>query len=288
MSSEYTFTPADPFRMVIEEGKVHEFARATHSRCPEHLRTWDPISPITFLASHRLWMEEQNSAWRGIRRDMRGVLHGEEEFVFHTMPPVAGTVLTARQFVERNYEKQGRRGGAMTFTELVTRFWTESEDDPIAEERTVTIRRHVLSEPGGTSGSSPASPTAPAPTGSALFERQEPPLTVTDFVKYQGASGDFNPIHHDTAFAARSGYPSPFAVGMLAAGIAANLVSEYLGGEERGSGRVRRLRTRWHDQAWPGDALIFRGIRLDNDRLQVDVFRPNGALHLVAWADSDA
>ena len=44
------------------------------------------------------------------------------------------------------------------------------------------------------------------------------PLTVTDFVRYQGASGDMNPIHHDTAFARQAGYPGPFAVGMLQAG----------------------------------------------------------------------
>src|SRR6478609_3004077 len=31
-----------------------------------------------------------------------------------------------------------------------------------------------------------------------------PPLTRTDFVKYQGASGDFHPLHHDEQYAHES------------------------------------------------------------------------------------
>ena len=35
------------------------------------------------------------------------------------------------------------------------------------------------------------------------------PITRTDVVRYQGASGDFNPVHHDEPFALASGYPAP-------------------------------------------------------------------------------
>ena len=35
---------------------------------------------------------------------------------------------------------------------------------------------------------------------------EDGPLTVTDFVRYQGASGDMNPIHHDTGFAQKAGF----------------------------------------------------------------------------------
>jgi acyl dehydratase len=278
MAAEHAFLPAEPFRMPVEEGKIHEFARATRSRCPDHLREFDPVAPVTFLASHRLWMSEQNSAWRGITRDLRGVLHGEEEFLLHGPPPAAGTQLTARQSVERSYDKQGGRGGAMTFTELVTRFWTADEDRPVAEERTITIRRHTLPQAGGATPSAPA--VAPEP-GERLFEHEEPPLTVTDFVKYQGASGDFNPIHHDTAFAVGAGNPGPFAVGMLSAGIAANLITERLGADA-----VRRFRVRWQNQAWPGDALVYRGTRLADGRVHLHVLRPDGSAHLTAWAET--
>ena len=51
--------------------------------------------------------------------------------------------------------------------------------------------------------------------GQALPEVRVDKLTRTDFVKYAGASGDFNPIHHDQVFAEASGNPTVFAMGML-------------------------------------------------------------------------
>ena len=59
--------------------------------------------------------------------------------------------------------------------------------------------------------------------------REYGPLTRTDFVRYQGASGDFNPIHHDDEFAQSAGYPTVFSVGMLQAGILASYATDWLG-----------------------------------------------------------
>ena len=42
--------------------------------------------------------------------------------------------------------------------------------------------------------------------GFAPDPRTDNPLKVSDFVRYQGASGDFNPIHHDPEFAAKAGF----------------------------------------------------------------------------------
>ena len=50
------------------------------------------------------------------------------------------------------------------------------------------------------------------------------PLTRTDFVRYQGASGDMNPIHHDEEFAKSAGFPIVFSVGMLQAGVLGTLL----------------------------------------------------------------
>jgi len=77
--------------MVVEEGKIREFARATRSWSAEHFRPRDPVSPVTFLASSALWMGEENSAWQGVTRDFANILHGEQEFSFHGPPPTAGT-----------------------------------------------------------------------------------------------------------------------------------------------------------------------------------------------------
>jgi acyl dehydratase len=80
--------------------------------------------------------------------------------------------------------------------------------------------------------------------------RTFPPLTRTDFVKYQGASGDFHPLHHDEPFAQATGFPTVFSVGMLQAGMLATYVTDWLGAEE-----IRRFKVRFVEQVWPGDEL---------------------------------
>jgi len=88
--------------------------------------------------------------------------------------------------------------------------------------------------------------------GEKLPERTFGPLTRTDFVRYQGASGDFNPIHHDEEFAKSAGFPSVFSVGMLQAGILGTYCTEWLGAEN-----VRRFAVQFREQVWPGDHLRF-------------------------------
>ena len=83
---------------------------------------------------------------------------------------------------------------------------------------------------------------------------EDGPLTVTDFVRYQGASGDMNPIHHDTEFAQKAGFPKPFAVGMLQAGVLATYVTDWLG-----AANVRRFGVQFREQVWPGDTLTCTG-----------------------------
>lgn len=76
------------------------------------------------------------------------------------------------------------------------------------------------------------------------------PMTRTDYVKYQGASGDFHPLHHDEEYARSVGFPSVFSVGMFQAGLLATYVTDWLGVEE-----IRRFKVRFVDQMWPGDEL---------------------------------
>jgi acyl dehydratase len=80
------------------------------------------------------------------------------------------------------------------------------------------------------------------------------PITRTDIVRYQGASGDMNPIHHDEPFAAAAGYPAPLAVGMFGAGVLHGWGAAWLGPEH-----VRRVRMRWKDPVFPGDVLTCSG-----------------------------
>ncbi|MCU1458505.1 MAG: MaoC domain protein dehydratase [Actinomycetia bacterium] len=125
----------------------------------------------------------------------------------------------------------------------------------------------------------------------AVGDEREPfvdqPLTITDFVRYQGASGDMNPIHHDTGFAQKAGYPTPFAVGMLQASVLGTYVTDWLGPEN-----IRRFRVQFREQAWPGDVLTYTGVvtdvRTEGDETLVDVelacTRQTGGVHLKGWA----
>ena len=117
--------------------------------------------------------------------------------------------------------------------------------------------------------------------------REDRPLAVTDFVRYQGASGDMNPIHHDTEFAQKAGFPQPFAVGMLAAGVLASWATDWLG-----AANVRRFKVQWREQAWPGDVLTYSGAVVDKREekgrrlvdVEMTVTRQTGGTHLKGWA----
>ena len=86
--------------------------------------------------------------------------------------------------------------------------------------------------------------------GARLPERTFGPVTLTNIVRYQGASGDMNPIHHDDEFARAAGFPAAIGVGMLGAGWLAAYCTEHLGEET-----IRRFRTRF-------SAVVYRGDRL--------------------------
>ncbi|MGB9986054.1 MaoC family dehydratase [Salarchaeum japonicum] len=82
------------------------------------------------------------------------------------------------------------------------------------------------------------------------FERVSEDVSREDFVRYAGASGDFNPIHYDEPHAQEAGYPSVFGQGMFTAGVASALVRETFG-----LAGLREYDTRFVAQVWPGDTL---------------------------------
>jgi len=80
-------------------------------------------------------------------------------------------------------------------------------------------------------------------------------LSRTNFVRYAGASGDFNPMHHDDTIATSVGNPSVFGHGMLTAGLMARVVKDWFGPEA-----FRRYQVRFSKQVWPGDTLTFTAV----------------------------
>lgn len=78
-------------------------------------------------------------------------------------------------------------------------------------------------------------------------------VTRTHFVKYAGASGDFNPMHHDDTVAQAIGYPSVFGHGMFTAGVMSGYVTRMIGGVAN----LRKFSTQFRGQVWPGDTITF-------------------------------
>jgi acyl dehydratase len=125
--------------------------------------------------------------------------------------------------------------------------------------------------------------------GDALPQRSFGPITRTDIVRYQGASGDFNPIHHDEEFAKSAGFPTVFSVGMLQAGYLATYVTDILG-----PANVRGFRVRFSEQVWPGDVLTCDGTVSDivtdeasgeqRAELELTVTRQTGGTAIKGWA----
>jgi acyl dehydratase len=113
------------------------------------------------------------------------------------------------------------------------------------------------------------------------------PLTRTDFVRYQGASGDMNPLHHDETFARAAGYDAPLAVGMFNAGLLATYATDWLGAEA-----VRGFRIRFREQVWPGDTLtctgsMLREYEVDGEpmvEVELACARQTGGIAVQAWA----
>ncbi len=80
--------------------------------------------------------------------------------------------------------------------------------------------------------------------------KEFPALTRTMFVKYAGASGDFNPMHHDDTIATQVGNPSVFGHGMLSMGLLGTVLTDWFGPEA-----IRRFQVRFAKQVFPGDVL---------------------------------
>src|SRR3984885_9150106 len=95
-------------------------------------------------------------------------------------------------------------------------------------------------------------------------------LTRTDLVKYAGASGDFNPMHHDEVAAQAAGQPSVFGHGMFSMGILGTALTDYVG-----IGNVRRYQVRFARQTWPDEVLtskiVVTGKRTEGEDHLVDL-----------------
>ncbi len=151
MSEQARSAGGPPAEWLVERGKIAEFARAVQNESDVY-ETTDAVAPPTFPQSIALWRARQPrpSARPSARAseggggggagglDMRRVLHGEQEFEY-VRPLRAGDVLTASSHVKDRYEKEGKRGGTMTFIVSETVF-KDQNGETVAYSRGTTIQ----------------------------------------------------------------------------------------------------------------------------------------------------
>lgn len=95
-------------------------------------------------------------------------------------------------------------------------------------------------------------------------------LTRTDLVRYAGASGDYNPMHHDEIKATAAGQPSVFGHGMFSMGLLGTAITGFVG-----PGTLTSYSVRFSRQTWPGEelrtAVVVSGTRRQGGRNLVDL-----------------
>jgi len=95
-------------------------------------------------------------------------------------------------------------------------------------------------------------------------------LSRTDLVRYAGASGDYNPMHHDEVKAKAAGQPSVFGHGMFSMGLLGSAIEDYVG-----VGNLTRYKVRFARQTWPEEELTTRvvvtGKRQENEVSLIDL-----------------
>jgi hypothetical protein len=112
-------TTGQVWEVIIERGKIAEFAAATESGNLAY-RGPDAIMPPTFLTTAARWAPP--GARVSVGFDRKRLLHGEQEYTFYGPLPKAGDVLTARERIVDRFSKPGKRGGTMQFATVVTEY----------------------------------------------------------------------------------------------------------------------------------------------------------------------
>jgi acyl dehydratase len=173
--------------------------------------------------------------------NLMGILHGEQELIFHNPIPTAGT-LTTEGRIARYYDK-GPKGALVvaesdTFHANGTRLFTN----------VLTLFARL---DGGFGGEN-------APPNTMIFPEREPDFRV-DAVPSPNQpliyrlSGDIFPLHVDPEFARMAGFEKPIMHGLCTHGFACRaLMASLTPGKPE---RVRRFACRFSKPLYPGDPI---------------------------------
>ncbi|HEV8207513.1 MAG TPA: MaoC family dehydratase N-terminal domain-containing protein [Acidimicrobiia bacterium] len=126
--------------MLVEQGKVREFAKSILDDNPVYSEE-DPPLPPTFTMAMAHWPAPQGGQTAGLSKlglDLLRVLHGGQEYEYLGEIKV-GDKLTTRSKIADVYEKEGKRGGTLTFVTSETTFTNQRGEDVLVA-RTILVQ----------------------------------------------------------------------------------------------------------------------------------------------------
>ena len=265
------------YEVDIERGRIRQFAKSIYAFDPAYHDDPRAVVPPTFLImsgyhyGYILARAPKESVFGRIDEDFRTCADGGEEFVFHGPPPRAGDRLIASTSMHDFKERQGRRGGRLRIYVTRTKFhspdgrhvadWYEwnvktaqapvqALDDAGPHNRPYFMKGDPRDQFNAVARQS----WADLRVGHGPGRVTMPPLTVTDIVAYQYASGEDGPTHHDDGSARACGYPGIYSMGMLHGGAMATYAVNWLG-----PGNIRRFKCRFDEMQFPGDVISYNG-----------------------------
>jgi hypothetical protein len=126
------------FELPIERGAIKDFALAVGEDNPVFFEPDaamaeglpEIVAPPTFTLRQIFPVPREERERRlGTNLDYARVLHGEQEFLYRRLP-ASGEMLKGRLRVSKDFEKEGKRGGAMRFVTYESIF-TDSEGEEV-------------------------------------------------------------------------------------------------------------------------------------------------------------
>ncbi|MCP4666343.1 MAG: SDR family NAD(P)-dependent oxidoreductase [Deltaproteobacteria bacterium] len=182
--------------------------------------------------------------------DLSGVLHGEQDIIFHHPIPVEGR-LTTEGAITHMYDK-GAGKGALVVAEAET---FHSDGQKLFTNIFTIFGR----KDGGFGGESGPSETVDFPDRAPDFEEQGSPSP--DQPLLYRLSGDVFQLHVDPGFAKASGFEKPIMHGLCTHGYACRAVIKHLfPGEPE---RMTRFRVRFSRTLYPGVPLTTQIWKID-------------------------
>ncbi len=172
--------------------------------------------------------------------DPGGILHGEQELIFHNQIPLTGEMVSVGKVL--NYYDKGEKRGALVVGECKT---STASGSPLFTSLYTLFARND----GGFGGA------FAAPRKSIIFPEGEPSFAVeahpsVDQHLLYRLTGDYFAVHVDAEFAQRSGFSGPIMHGACTMGYGCRaLVGKLMPGKPE---RMKRLACRFSRFLYPG------------------------------------